>query len=280
MTTHDMPLIRGLVQSMLTPTRDKAPPRRFPVAQAQSRWIDYTDGQLHVVVAGQGPAVLLVHGWGGRAEDLGAAAAWLVERGHQLIAVELPGHGEASCRRTASQAAARSLRTLPMHFGPLRAVVAHSLGAAIAVEAMAMGLPVERAVLIGAPTRILAHTRALAEGFGLTPTQVDGMVDEFLRLGIDLGGLAISQDPGPLRQPALFVHAGDDARARLADAVAGAAAWPGARLLRVDGLGHRRVLDDAQVLDAMHAFIAMQPSADPAVMARVTAWKASHGERS
>lgn len=258
-----------LVQSMLTPNRRAAPMRPFPARQAQSQWIDGPQDRLHVRVAGEGPSVLLVHGWGGRSEDLGAVAASLVERGHRVIAIDLPAHGESGGRRTSIPAAARALSTLSSHYGALRAVVAHSMGAAIAVEAMAMGMPVERAVLVAAPTRILAHTRAKAAGFGLHPGQIDALIEAFRRQGIDLGALAISRNPIPLPQPALFVHSRDDSRVPLADGVAGAAAWPGARLLEVDGLGHRRVLDDAQVLDSILAFVraAARVAPTPAIQA-------------
>ena len=62
-------------------------------------------------------------------------------------------------------------------------------------------------------------------------------------------------------QPALYVHSADDQVVAIADAEAAAAAWRGARLLRVDGLGHRRLLSDAQVVAAVTGFVA--GSAEP-----------------
>jgi hypothetical protein len=50
-------------------------------------------------------------------------------------------------------------------------------------------------------------------------------------------------------------------QALMADAEAASAAWPGARLLRVDGLGHRRLLSDPQVVAAVTGFVA--ESAEP-----------------
>src|SRR5687768_13117485 len=44
--------------------------------------------------AGEGPAVLLVHGWGERAASLGAFVAPLVGAGFRVVGVDLPGHGE------------------------------------------------------------------------------------------------------------------------------------------------------------------------------------------
>ncbi len=58
--------------------------------------------------------------------------------------------------------------------------------------------------------------------------------------------------PGPL----LVVHDRQDRRTSYADSVALAQSWPGARLLSTDGLGHRRLLDDAEVAAAVVEFVA------------------------
>jgi alpha-beta hydrolase superfamily lysophospholipase len=42
---------------------------------------------------GQGPAVHLIHGWGGNAGDLSRLVSPLVERGFSVVAFDAPGHG-------------------------------------------------------------------------------------------------------------------------------------------------------------------------------------------
>ena len=59
-------------------------------------------GRLAVWSWGSGPAVYLVHGWGGRAEQLGAFVAPLVSRGLRAIAVDGPAHGASAGRRSSA----------------------------------------------------------------------------------------------------------------------------------------------------------------------------------
>jgi pimeloyl-ACP methyl ester carboxylesterase len=53
----------------------------------------------------------------------------------------------------------------------------------------------------------------------------------------------------------LVVHDRDDRDVALADGEAIAAAWPGARLVVTDGLGHRRIVHDPEVVSEAVAFL-------------------------
>jgi hypothetical protein len=56
--------------------------------------------------------------------------------------------------------------------------------------------------------------------------------------------------------PMLVVHDRDDREVPFADGAAIAAVWPGARFLETSGLGHRRVLRDPAVVEAVVDFVA------------------------
>ena len=59
-----------------------------------------------------------------------------------------------------------------------------------------------------------------------------------------------------LKTPALVIHDRDDRFVPWRQGAALAAAWPGARLLSTEGLGHGRILEDGRVLGAAVDFIA------------------------
>ena len=59
-----------------------------------------------------------------------------------------------------------------------------------------------------------------------------------------------------LTQPLLVVHDRGDAEIPWQHGTALARAWPGAELLMTEGLGHRRVLRDPDVVAASVAFVA------------------------
>ena len=69
--------------------------------------------------------------------------------------------------------------------------------------------------------------------------------DEF-----DIPALAAAQS-GPL----LVIHDRGDAEVPWSDGAAIAAAWPGARLVTTEGLGHRRILKDEGVVDLAVRFV-------------------------
>src|SRR5258706_2849691 len=78
------------------------------------------------------PAVLLVHGWGGYAAQLRAFVFPLLCAGYRVIAYDQPAHGVSEGRLTGLPDLADALAEVAWHHGQVRALVAHSLGAAAA----------------------------------------------------------------------------------------------------------------------------------------------------
>ncbi|MGH8561857.1 MAG: hypothetical protein ACRES4_07835, partial [Nevskiales bacterium] len=69
--------------------------------------------------------------------------------------------------------------------------------------------------------------------------------------------------------PLLVVHDREDRETAWSDGQSIAEAWPQARLLSTQGLGHRRVVSDAEVVSAALRFIQAQ-AAQPIASLRVT----------
>jgi pimeloyl-ACP methyl ester carboxylesterase len=226
--------------------------RRLDVATAS--------GSVAVWSWGKGPAVYLVHGWGGRAEQLGAFVEPLLARGFRVVALDGPGHGLSAGRRSSGPEMARALAAVVAHVAPAYAVIAHSLGAAAVVYAIREGLRVERLAFIGPPADPLVWVDAFARRLGLSTSVVAEMRRRSeRRIGARWDEIPIV----PLRGvgqavPLLVVHDREDREVAWTDGAAVAEAWPGARLLETTGLGHRRVLRDGAVVDAVATFMAAE----------------------
>lgn len=89
---------------------------------------------------GSGPLVFLVHGWGGRAAQMGLLARAIAERGFSVIAVDAPGHGDGRKTSDIFQMS-KAIDALVNRFGQPAAVVAHSLGSMATVRAFRDEMP-------------------------------------------------------------------------------------------------------------------------------------------
>ena len=242
-----------------TPPRPRASRTRMP-AGAQRLEIAFGAGSGRIAVWswGSGPIVYLVHGWGGRAEQLGAFVAPLLARGFRVVAVDGPGHGASPGRRSSGPEIGRALAAVVAQFGPASGVVAHSLGAAAVTFAMREGLAVGRAAFVGPPADPLTWVARFASELGLGPAVMAEMKRRSeARIKARWEDLPLVPLHGVLTPPPLLVvHDRDDLEVSWNDGVSVAAAWPGARLLETEGLGHRRVLRDPLVVAAVSAFLA------------------------
>jgi len=213
------------------------------------------------------PAVLLVHGWGGRATQMRRFVFHLAAAGYRVIAYDQPAHGLSDGRLTGLPDFADVLAEVARHHGKVQAVIAHSLGGPATAIALARGLSVERAVLISPPSDLIGYSRRFARWFAI-PERVRRSMQAAIeeRFGVRWSDLEIARVAPRLRAAALVIHDRQDAQVPWKQGAALAQHWPGARLLSTCGLGHGRILEDDAVARAAVDFIAGRSAvAQPAV---------------
>jgi Alpha/beta hydrolase family len=204
---------------------------------------------------GAGPAVLLVHGWGGRGAQLAAFAPPLVAAGCSVVIFDGPGHGESGGRTTNLARLAAVVDAVARRFGG-RAAVGHSFGGAALALALHRGLALDAAVLVGAPRTPRGFFDPFCAALGLGESARDGVRRRIERgVGIAMDDLDVPKLAGSFGVTALVVHDRADAEVPFEDGAAIAAAWPGARLAATEGLGHRRVLRDPAVVGEVASFV-------------------------
>jgi len=206
----------------------------------------------------QAPAVLLLHGWGGRATQFAPLVRELVAEGLSVVAFDAPAHGASGGRRTDIRDWLEAIRQLDPGPGFV-AVVGHSFGGLAALTAVRDGLRTGAVAVIASAASPATFRRVFADGVGLDPATRERFDARFrARLGVDADEETrrydAVADPLPDGVRLLVAH---DRRDRLmpdADALRLHAAH-GARstLLRTEGLGHARILGDDRVLDALVA---------------------------
>ena len=210
--------------------------------------------------AAHAPLVLLAHGWGGHGGQMLTLAAALAASGWQPVILEMPAHGRSAGAHSSLPQFARALdyvaTRLQQQGHTLRAVVAHSLGANAAAFAASRGLAIDRLVLLAPPASPRGYTRLFAAVFGLNEATRARMQ---ARIEAAEGALMAAFEPsavGPrIAMPTLVVHDRQDSINRFVDGEAFTAAIDGARLVPTEGLGHRKLLHDADVVAQVVRFI-------------------------
>jgi pimeloyl-ACP methyl ester carboxylesterase len=219
------------------------------------------------------PVALLLHGWGGHAGQMLALADALAAQGLQPVLVEMPAHGRSAgsvsnlpqFARVIDYVAAR----LQQDGHCVGAVVAHSLAANAAAWSMSRGLPAAKLVLLAPPASPREYTRLFAHVFGLSEATRAAMQRRVEAREAILMPQFEPQAVGPrIHVPTLVVHDRGDSINRFADGQAYAREIEGAVLFATEGLGHRRILKDGSVLQAVASFLAPAGEPTPAPEAR------------
>lgn len=216
--------------------------------------IAHNGGQLAVRTWGEGQAVLLVHGWAGDQSDMFSYVPALAAAGFCAITFDLPAHGESSGATASIEQLADGILAVAEHFKPLKAIVGHSVGSAASAFAIAKGLDVEKAVLLAPPESYENHARYFSATKGLEPRQVEEMIDHLLAQGVKVN-VTTSEMASAFNLPGLIVHSKDDQITALNNSQIISAKWKDSIFLPVDDLGHRGVLRDRQVIEAVCDFI-------------------------
>lgn len=231
----------------------------------QARWLEgterlslhTTDGhRLDGFAAGEGPLVLLVHGWGEWAANLGALIDPLIAGGYRVAGFDLPAHGASSGSQTDALLNAAAVRDVAAALGGAHAVVAHSMGAHATTVALHQGLEVQAVALL-APAVRLYGVAQFGEMLSLPDAAVRGLRATIeRRYGTSVWeDLAADLLAAKLRTPALIVHDSDDEQISATDVHALSEAWKGSRLVVTEGLGHGRIIRDPGVIQQVVAFL-------------------------
>jgi pimeloyl-ACP methyl ester carboxylesterase len=234
--------------------------------RAEERAVLATGQKLHLSVGGakvtawswgQGPAVLLCHGWGGHAGQMTALVQPLTSSGYRVIAVDMPGHGQSAGNLSDVLQFAAAVRAAADMAGGLAGAVAHSLGAAAVAVACAEGLRVPRLVFFSPPLDFEGFWSRFREMFEVGPALWERMrASAERRLGKPLEQTSPRPHVARLEGALLVFHDEGDREIPLAQGEALARQWRGAAFVRTQGLGHMRILKDPELAKRAAAFLA------------------------
>ena len=268
---------RAVEHLMFRTTRHPTPDReRAVLATGRPFAVSSRHGRIAAWRWGEGPVVILTHGWNGRGSQLGALVEPLVQRGFQVVTFDAPGHGASRGGSSSLPAFAVALDAVidavRSPFEPVQAVVAHSMGGAATTYGMSRfrrvpetyveraireaELPVRRFVFVASPVDMRDFVRSAGKMLHVGPTTqaaVSRRVEA--RFGLRLEDLYAPAAARHLHAPLLVIHDEDDREVPIACGHLLASAWPGAQLHVTRGLGHMRILRDEGVVQKIVEFV-------------------------
>jgi pimeloyl-ACP methyl ester carboxylesterase len=250
---------RAIVERANVPRRRARPRIIEALRELPLHWVPTSYGEVAAWRLGQGPAVMLVHGW----EDDHGIWSRLIDalraRGHAAVAIDLPGHGMSKAEDASILAFAAAIRAVNDAVGPTKAIVAHSMGVSGALAALDQGLAVEGFVSIAPP---LPTRPELIKTRPLTPNVPPAVQQRVVELHAErrqkrAATFAIDPEAVAARQEgrALFLHDTGDEIWQTKSSELIAASWPRARYEETVGLGHRNIARDAGVIERIVDFI-------------------------
>jgi pimeloyl-ACP methyl ester carboxylesterase len=191
----------------------------------------------------RGPVVLLVHGWESHAGRWRKLASPLVQAGFQVLAPDAPAHGRTDGRRFTMVHYAGILQSLMKRFGPMHAVVAHSVGGAASIWAMGNmepSLRPQKAVILAAFSELELVINNARQLFGASP-KLSQAFDRYVenRFGHPPSYFSPAKASTQLGDVAgLLIHDRNDKVTPFDESLALERHWPGVQLIATEGLGH------------------------------------------
>jgi len=210
-------------------------------------------GEVAAWKLGTGPAVLMVHGWEDDNSLWGPAIDLFAAWGRAVVAIDLPGHGFSPAEDASIDSVAAAVTAAATELGPMVAAIGHSYGCAALIRALGQGLEIARVVMIASPVPRTQPRR---------PLQIDGADPAVLSRADEMREAhgrrqteAVEAALRGMTAEILAIHSLDDEQCALANSQRMVELAPKAGLMFVDGLGHRFIAQDPDVLQRIVEFV-------------------------
>lgn len=236
--------------------------------------VDTANGCIRGWSWGRGPNVYLVHGWGGWGLQLARLVEPLVVAGYRVVSFDMPSHGDSDPGKWGARSSTlaefvEALHTVIKSQGDAHALVGHSMGATATAAALREGVTADAAVFVSPMADPVRYTHGFASmlGFGENiRARLQQKIEH--RAGLPMDYYNVPRMARDMRTPSLLViHDRYDRETPWTDGQSIAQTWPQARLISTEGLGHRKILSETSVIQAITQFLKPRQTKDAPVHA-------------
>lgn len=242
-----------------TPLKFKIPSReRFMDENSEQFLLEVPEikKKINIYRYGKGEKrILLTHGWSGRGTQLFTMADFFVSKGYEVISFDAPAHGKSPGNKTYMKEFVSCILEIEKHFD-FQGIIGHSLGAMSVINAVRLGFKTPYLVAISGGDMVTDIIDDFIEKMGMNTyvwQYIHNHLDKKLKESIDEYSTSIAVKK--IKQPILIIHDTQDIDVPVHSAYNIHKNANNAEILITEGLGHRRILADNQVIEAIYQFI-------------------------
>ena len=256
---------RLALRLFMTPTRFGTPRKEKALREsAKLKFITVRDRKISVRSWGENdaPVVLLSHGWGGRCTQFHAFINPLVDAGYRVIGFDVPGHGDSEGKQTNMMDVALVISEIAKQEEPFEAILGHSFGTGTALLSIdKYKVETKKVVLISCFRDVIGIAKLFGEVFELSESTLNAMRQFARKKFKDTYGIAWTwEDVSPLhtinsfKGEILLIHDEKDHEVTYEQGKLLHDATPHAQTMITSGFGHRKILMNKKVVEAVLAF--------------------------
>jgi pimeloyl-ACP methyl ester carboxylesterase len=243
-----------------TPIKHKVPKRELEMdSKSIKRTINIPVIDKNIVTYEYGKSknkILLVHGWSGRGTQLFKIADAFLKAGYSTISFDAPAHGKSQGKTTIMSEFIQSILEIEKQFGPFEIAVGHSLGGMSVLNAIKDGLKVNKAIIIGSGDVVQDILDEFTSKLGLKPEMSIKLRDHFeQKYEVKMDDFSAYKAAQKIKTPVLVIHDNDDPEVSVKAGIHIHENLENGHLFLTDGLGHRKILGNQNVINKILDFI-------------------------
>ncbi|MBW1655680.1 alpha/beta fold hydrolase [Flavobacterium quisquiliarum] len=243
-----------------TPIKHKVPKREFEMdskSLQQVLQVPAINKKITVYHYGQSERkILLVHGWSGRGTQLFKIADELLKQRYSTISFDAPAHGKSEGSTTIMSEFIASILEIDKQFGPFEIAIGHSLGGMSVLNAIKDGLKINKAIIIGSGDIV----QDILDEF-ISKLMLNKEFSERLRIFFEdkyklkMDDFSAYRAAEKVKIPVLVIHDNDDPEVLVKAGIHIHQNLENGSLFLTDGLGHRKILGNQNVIKKILEFI-------------------------
>lgn len=254
------PFVTSRIATFLffTPIRFKAPVQEQKhLNAATTKTISYKNNKVKVYEWGESTrAVLLVHGWAGRATQVAHLVAPLMAAGYKVYSFDAPAHGNSNGRHTHFLEFSEIILVLNKQFPDIESIIGHSMGGSACIHAITQGFNPKKCIIIGSPSNIDGVLKSYCEQINVSHNIVKIIkVHLEKKFSQKFEDLSLSTMVKNITTYGLILHCEDDKDAPVESAYEIHKNWNNSTLVLTQNLGHRRILKNKEVAQTIIDFL-------------------------